>query len=376
MDKLIETSAVRKYVGLDVHKATIWIAVADAAGGEPRDLGSIAHDVPTLLKRLQGLGKPSELLVVYEAGPTGYGLVRRLRELGYWAEVVAPSLVPRAPGERVKTDRRDARKLARLGRVQELHYVAVPDARDEAIRDLSRAREDAVQARLKVRQQITALLLRHDQRYTGKTHWTLLYLRWLKQIEMAYPAQQLVLDEALHSLSSIDATVDRLTQGLDIEVTRWRYEPVVRALMSLRGIARIVAITLVAEIGDFGRFTHPRELMSYLGLVPSEHSSGPRTRRGKITKAGNGHARRMLIEAAWQYRFRAQEGRGLKQRLQERSSEQQRLSWKTQERLCQRYAALRKRELHPNKVCVAVARELVGFVWAMAKTVPISAVSA
>jgi transposase len=363
--------AVCKYVGLDVHKATICLGVADATGGEPRDLGSITHDAPTLLKRLQALGAPTELLVVYEAGPTGYGLVRRLRALGYQAQVVAPSLIPRAPGERVKTDRRDARKLARLARAGELHYVVVPDARDEAIRDLSRAREDAVQARLKVRQQITALLLRHDQRYAGKTHWTLTYLRWLRQLKLAYPAQQLVLEEALLSLASIEATLGRLTHGLDQQVTAWRYEPVVQALMGLRGIARIAAITLVAEIGDIGRFAHPRELMSYLGLVPSEHSSGPRTRRGKITKAGNGHARRMLIEAAWQYRFRPGEGRLLKQRLQERSDEQQRLSWKAQERLCQRYAALSRRQLHQNKVCVAVARELVGFVWAMARTVPV-----
>lgn len=372
MDKRNETQAVRKYVGLDVHKETIWLTAADAAGGEPRDLGSIAHDLPTLLKRLQALGGPGELVVVYEAGPTGYGLVRRLRALGYRAEVVAPSLIPRAPGERVKTDRRDAHKLSRLARAGELHYVVVPDARDEAIRDLSRAREDAVQARLKVRQQITALLLRHDQRYAGKTHWTLAYLRWLRQLKLAYPAQQLVLEEALLSLASIEATLARLTRGLDEQVTAWRFEPVVQALMGLRGIARIVAITLVAEIGDIGRFAHPRELMSYLGLVPSEHSSGPRTRRGKITKAGNGHARRMLIEAAWQYRFRPQEGKGLKQRLQECSGEQQRLSWKAQERLCQRFANLSRRQLHQNKVCVAVARELTGFVWAMARTVPAS----
>ncbi len=372
MDKRSETQAVRKYVGLDVHKATIWLTVADAAGGEPRDLGSIAHAVPTLLKRLQALGAPGELFVVYEAGPTGYGLVRRLRALGYQAHVVAPSLIPRAPGERVKTDRRDAHKLSRLARAGELRYVVVPDARDEAIRDLSRAREDAVQARLKVRQQITALLLRHDQRYDGKTHWTLTYLRWLRQLTLAYPAQQLVLEEALLSLASIDATLGRLTRGLDEQVAAWRYEPVVQALMGLRGVARIVAITLVAEIGDIGRFEHPRELMSYLGLVPSEHSSGPRTRRGKITKAGNGHARRMLIEAAWQYRFRPQEGKGLKQRLQAHSGEQQRLSWKAQERLCQRFADLSRRQLHQNKVCVAVARELTGFVWAMARTVPAS----
>lgn len=373
MDKRSETHAVRKYLGLDVHKATIWLAVADAAGGEPRDMGSIAHDVPTLLKRMQTLGAPSELFVVYEAGPTGYGLVRRLRALGYLAEVVAPSLIARAPGERVKTDRRDARKLARLARAGELHFVVVPDVRDEAIRDLSRAREDAVQARLKVRQQIAALLLRHDHRYPGKTHWTQTHLRWLKTLRMAYPAQQMVLQEALQSLSSIEATLSRLTQGLDAEVTRWRFEPVVQALMSLRGIARIVAITLVAEIGDIGRFGHPRELMAYLGLVPSEHSSGARTRRGKITKAGNGHARRMLIEAAWQYRFRPHIGRDLKQRLASCSSEQQRLSWKAQERLCQRYAALTQRQLHQNKVCVAVARELVGFVWAMATTASIRA---
>ena len=365
--------AIRKHVGLDVHKATIWPCVAEAEGGEVRDLGSMAHDVPGLLKRLRGLGDPAEIHVVYEAGPTGYGLLRALREHGYRADVVAPSLMPRAPGERVKTDRRDARKLARLARAGELHYVVVPDARDEAIRDLSRAREDAVAARLVIRQQIMALLLRHGMIYSGRTHWTKAHMSWLRERTMAYPAQQAVLDEALHSLASVDGTLGRLTKGLSEQTATWRFRPVVDALMSLRGMAEVAATTIVAEIGDIGRFAHPRELMAWLGLVPSEHSSGPRVRRGSITKAGNTHARHILVEVAWHYRFRAHIGPALKRRQSNCTADQQRLAWKTQERLCKRFADLKKRGLHSNKINVAVARELAGFIWAMARTVPITA---
>jgi transposase len=364
--------AIRKHVGLDVHKASIALAVADSDGGEVRDLGVIEHDAHGLLKRLQALGKPEELHVVYEAGPTGYGLVRLLREPGYQADVVAPSLTPRAPGERVKTDRRDARKLTRLARAGELRYVVVPDARDEAIRDLSRAREDAVKARLVVRQQINALLLRHGIVYPERTRWSKAHMLWLRKQSMAHPAQQVVLDEALQSLASVEGTLDRLTRGLHEHTASWRFRRVVEALMGLRGLDTIGAIALVAEIGDIGRFEHPRELMAWLGLVPSEYSSGPRVRRGSITKAGNTHARRMLVEAAWHHRFRARIGPNLQRRLKACSDEQQRLSWKAQQRLCQRFANLQKRGLQKNKINVAIARELAGFVWAMARTVPVT----
>jgi transposase len=367
MSTLIEISGARKFVGLDVHKERISVSVADAEGGDTRDLGSIRTDAQAVAKVLKRLGSPAELLVVYEAGPTGYGLCRWLRAQGYRAEVIAPSLVPRAPGERIKTDRRDAAKLARLARAGELHWVTVPDERDEAMRDLTRAREDVVEARLRVRQQINALLLRHGVNFPGKTRWTAAHLRWLKQVQLKYPAQQLVLEESLQALAALDAMLNRLQAGIQGELADWRFASVVKALMALRGIAEIAAVTLVAEIGDIRRFAHPRELMAFLGLVPGEHSTGGRIRRGAITRAGNAHARRMLVEAAWQYRFRAHEGKALLQRLKEQPPAVQRLSWKTQERLCRRYQRLSGRGLHQNKVCVAVARELAGFVWAMAR---------
>jgi transposase len=369
---LINTSGICKFVGLDVHKERVSACVADAAGGDVRDLGSMRADVRSLEKILKKLGPPESLLVVYEAGPTGYGVCRWLREHGYRAEVIAPSLIPQAAGDRIKTDRRDAAKLARLARAGELHWVTVPDERDEAMRDLTRAREDVVEARLRVRQQINALLLRHGVIYPGKSRWTAAHATWLKTLRLKHAAQQWVLEEALQSLASLDAQLHRLETGIDQELATWRFAPVVKALEGLRGIARIAAVTLTAEIGDIRRFAHPRELMAFLGLVPSEHTSGNRIRRGRITRAGNAHARRMLVEAGWQYRFRAQEGKRMRQRLNELPVSLQRLSWRAQERLCGRYRRLSGRGLHQNKVCVAVARELAGFIWAMAREVEVA----
>jgi len=358
---------IRIDVGLDVHKDTIAAAVAEAGGGEARYVGTLSHDVPKVLKLLKGYGEPSSVRVVYEAGPTGYGLYRELRAKGYECQVVAPSLIPKRSGVRIKTDRRDSVGLARLSRSGELTPVWVPDACDEAMRDLVRAREDAVQTRHAARMQLKAFLLRHTVRYSGKSSWTQAHQRWLATVSFGAPAQQLAFTEYWQAVTASDERVARLTQALREAVVGWRFEAVVQALMSLRGLDVISAASLVAEIGDIARFDTARSLMSYLGLVPSEHSSGPQVRKGAITKTGNAHARRLLTEAAWNYRFPARIARVLRVRQEAQPGPIRAMSWKAQLRLCGRFRALSARGLHQNKVCVAIARELAGFVWAIAR---------
>jgi len=360
-------TGIRKYVGLDVHKATVSIAVADAQAGEVRDVSTVANDLHAIRTVLRKLGGPGALRVVYEAGPTGYGLYRWLVAEGYAAQVIAPSLIPRKAGDRVKTDRRDARLLARLARAGELTPIQIPDVADEAVRDLSRAREDLVEARTSARQRLQALLLRHGMVFSGKTRWTKAHDRWLSTLAFASPAQQTAFTEYWEAVKRADAAIERLTQALRDAVQAWQWQPVVTALMAMRGFDLVAAVTVVAELGDVRRFTHPRELMAYLGLVPSEHSSGATRRKGGITKTGNGHVRRIMIEASWCYRFPARIGKGLNERQQGQADAICDLSWKAQHRLCRRFSALRARGLHQNQVCVAVARELAGFIWAMAR---------
>jgi transposase len=369
MNEVNDATVICKFVGLDTHKDSITVGVADAAGGEPRHVTKIAHDLRALAKVLERLGPPATLRVVYEAGPTGYGLYRWLLASGYSAAVIAPSLIPKRAGERIKNDRRDACKLAGLERAHELRAVTVPDERDEALRDLTRAREDAVEARHRARQQLKALLLRHGVRYSGKSAWSGAHERWLARVKLPHPVQQEVFTEYWQAVQSADARVARLTARLHEAVREWRWSAVVDALMSLRGIDRVAAATLVAELGDLGRFLHPRELMGYLGLVPSEHSSGAQIARGSITKTGNLHARRMLVEVAWHYRHPARVGRALQQRQEQTAASEalRALSWRAQLRLTRRFRVLTARGLHTNKACVAVARELAGFVWAVAR---------
>jgi transposase len=362
------TEGITKHVGLDVHRASTAIAVASEVG-RGRYVGTVGSQLSELLSVLEGLGEASALKVVYEAGPCGYGLVRQLRVHGYACEVIAPSKVARRPGERVKTDRRDAIHLAEQSRAAALTAIWVPEEADEAIRDLSRAREDAVRARLKARQQLGAMLLRHGRSYRGKTNWTAAHERYLAQLSFLYPAQAFAYVEYRQAVSESEARVRRLTEALKEQVAGWRMCPVVAALMTLRGIDVVAATTLVAELGDLRRFAHPSELMSFLGLVPSEHTSGRARRLGAITRTGNGHARRMLVEAAWNYRFPARIGRALQARQEGQPQAVRDLSWRAQTRLCRRYRALRARGVTQNKVCVAVARELAGFIWAVARAV-------
>ena len=357
--------AIKFFVGLDVHKDTIAMAVAEAGRQPARALGTVAHHVPRLLKALARLGAPHQVHIVYEAGPTGYGLQRALADKGYVCEVIAPSMIPRCPGDRIKTDRRDCLLLAQNARSGQLHPIWVPQPADEAIRDLARAREDAVQARQKTRVTLKAFLLRHDLRFAGRTGWTKAYYRWLASLSLAEDASQIALAEYLLAEQAADQRVQRLTQALSQSISGWRFAPVVQALQALRGIALVSAITLVAEIGDLRRFEHPRKLMGYLGLVPSERSSGSRVSRGGITKAGNRHARKMLTEAAWNYRFRARIAGQLNARQGELAAGLREIGWKAQLRLTRRFAALQARGVQPNKICVAIARELSGFIWAI-----------
>jgi transposase len=351
------------FVGLDTHAASTAIGVAEPGRDAPRFVGTVGPRFAELTKALAKLGKPSTLMIVYEAGPCGYALARELIGADYRCEVVAPSKVPRRPGDRVKTDRRDALMLASLARAGELTPVNVPDERDEAMRDLSRARVDAVRARLKARQQLKALLLRHGRRYTGKSSWTAAHERYLATLSFAHHAQDIAFVEYRQTVSEAQARVQRLSEALTQEIQHWRMQPLVHALMSLRGVDQLVATTLVAELGDFRRFAHPRHLMGYLGLVPSEHTSGERRRLGAITKTGNTHARRVLIEAAWNYRFPPRITAPLQKRQEQQPAHIRAIAWRAQLRLTHRYRRLKARGLQHNKICVAIARELAGFLW-------------
>ncbi|HJV96434.1 MAG TPA: IS110 family transposase [Albitalea sp.] len=357
---------IKVHAGLDVHKDSIAIGAAEPGRTPGRVVGTIAHDVPKLLKQLAKLGGPTRVHVVYEAGPTGYGLQRALAAQGYACEVIAPSKTPRRPGDRIKTDRRDCVQLAECSRAGQLRPVWIPQPEDEALRDLARAREDAVNSRRQMRQQLKGFLLRHDVRYPGKTSWIKSYYRWLGTLNFGDGAAQTAFTEYWLAVQAADQRMQRLDQALRDAVKGWRFEPVVAALQALRGIDVTSAIALVAEIGDFSRFEHPRKLMGYLGLVPSEHSSGEKVSRGSITKTGNAHARRLLTEAAWNYRFKARIGERAQQRQESLPEHIRALGWKAQLRLTRRFAVLHGRGVHINKVCVAVARELVGFIWAIA----------
>ena len=287
---------------------------------------------------------------------------------GHDCVVVAPSLIPRKPGERIKTDRRDASNLARLHRAGELTPVWVPDPAHEAVRDLVRARQASVRALRQARQQLSGFLLRHGHHY-NRLAWTQMHRRWLAGLRFEQPVHHLVLEDCIATIEAAAARRDRLEASIEAALPQWSLAPVVRALQALRGMALIAAVTLIAELGDITRFNNPRQLMAYLGLVPSEHSSGTTRRQGAITKAGNGSARRMLIEAAWSYRFPARISRELLLRQEGLAKPIRDTAWKAQERLCGRYRKLARAGKPPNVVTAAIARELAGFVWAIARQV-------
>lgn len=362
------------YVGLDVHKEDVVVAVAEGGlRGAVRDYGRIAN-TPAALTRLVGkLGRDGVTLrFCYEAGPCGYGIQRQLSAAKHDCVVVAPSLIPKRPGDRVKTDRRDAASLAKLHRAGELTSVWVPDAGHEAIRDLVRARLDAVHALRRARQQVSGFLLRQGCHY-GRLAWTKLHRRWLAGLTFEQALHHVVLEDYIQAVEAAEARRDRLTAQIEACLLEWTLAPVVAALQTMRGMALVNAATIIAELGDLARFANPRQLMAYLGLVPSEHSSGASVKRGGITKAGNNAARRVLIEAAWTYRFPARLSRELLLRQESQAKSIREIAWKAQLRLCARYRKLARTGKPANVVTTAIARELAGFIWAIARQVPLAA---
>ena len=363
------------FVGMDVHKDSIEIAIAEQGrNAEVRSYGRIDGTLEALDKVARKLvSKGGRLHFVYEAGPCGYEIYRHLTAKGCDCSVVAPSRIPKKSGDRIKNDRRDALTLARLDRAGELTPVYVPTAEDEAIRDLTRAREDCKIDEKRSKQRLLSFLLRTGFRYTGKSTWSKAHMRWLSDIKMPHPSQQIVLQEYIDAITENIQRVERLTDQIRLLLPQWRMFPVVEALQALRGVSLIVASTTISELGDLTRFENPRELMSYLGLVPSEHSSGPKTRRGSITKSGNGHVRRVLVEASWAYRLPARVSRVLLKRQEGVAKSVCDISWKAQVRLCGRYKRLWAKGKLKQVIVTAIARELCAFMWAIAQEIEIPA---
>ena len=356
-----------RFLGLDVHAETIAVAIAEP-DGEVRSLGTIANRTESIRKLLKKLGPVEQLKACYEAGPTGYVLYWQLAELGVRCEVIAPTLVPMKAGDRVKTDRRDAERLARSYRSGDLTPVWVPNEGSEALRDLVRAREAAKQDQLRARHRLSKFLLRTGQRpAAGVKAWTQAYVNWVKQIHFTQAARESTLLDYLHEVEHMAERVKRLEQAIAdaVQVASPQMQEVVRGLQALRGIAQISAVTLVAELGELSRFASARQLMGYSGAVPSEDSSGQRTRRGSITKTGNAHLRRIAIEAAWSYRLRPGVGPALRKRQEGVSEEIKEIAWKAQHRLHKRYTRLAAAGKDQRKIITAVGRELLGFIWAI-----------
>lgn len=357
-----------RWIGLDVHAETIAVAVAETSG-DVRSLGVIANRPEAIRALVRKLGRPERLRACYEAGPTGYVVYWLLTSLGVRCDVVAPTLIPVKAGDRVKTDRRDAEKLARLHRSGELTAVWVPDAEHEALRDLVRAREAAKADQLRARHRLQKFLLRHGWRApSGIRAWTLKHLAWIKgHVRFEHTAQEATLLDYLAEVDHAVERIERLEKAIDaalLEVPA-KMRAVIEGLQTLRGVARLTAVTIVSELGELSRFQKARQLMGYSGLVPSEHSSGEKTRRGGITKTGNSHLRRVLTEAAWSYRVRPAIGAALRKRQLAQSERVKEMAWKAQHRLHDTFRRMLGKGKPAQKVVTAVSRELVGFVWAI-----------
>lgn len=359
------------YVGLDVHKATISITTAEEGrDGEVRFVGAVPNtpaDVAKLAKKL-GQGR-QRLEFCYEAGGCGYGIYRQLVALGHGCTVAAPSMMARKPGDRIKTDRRDSQKLALQHRAGDLTAVWVPDEVHEALRDLVRARTDAMMQLMRARQQLLSFLLRHRRSYEGGKNWTLRHRRWLAGQAFEQEAHRIVFQDYLEAVWAAHDRRDQLEARIAATLPSWSLASLVEALRALRGLDLISAVTFVAAIGDINRFETPRHLMAYLGLVPSEQSSGERVRRGGITKTGNREARRMLVEAAWSYRYPARISMGKTDIVVHQPKQVRDIAWKAQIRLCDRYRKLTAAGKKPTVVVAAIARELSGFIWAIGQAV-------
>jgi transposase len=356
-----------RFLGLDVHAETIAVAIAEP-NGEVRSLGTIPNRGESVRKLIRKFGPADQLRACYEAGPTGYVLYWQLTGLGVECAVVAPTLVPVKSGDRVKTDRRDALKLARCHRAGDLTAVWVPDEGTEALRDLVRAREAAKQDQLRARHRLSKFLLRTGQRpASGIKTWTQRYMAWVRQLVYAQPGQAAALLDYVHEVEHMGERVRRLEAAISeaVKLASPRMQEAVRALQALRGIAEISAVTIVSELGQISRFQSARQLMGYSGAVPGENSSGQSVRRGPITKTGNAHLRRIAVEAAWSYRLRPGVGPKLRQRQQGVPEEIKEIAWKAQIRLSKRYARLAAAGKDQRKIVTAVARELLGFIWAI-----------
>jgi transposase len=359
------------YVGLDTSKLHNAVAIAEAGrDGEVRYLGEIDNTAEATARLVRKLSaRHAHLEFCYEAGPTGYGLYRQLTGLGHDCIVAAPSLIARKPGDRVKTNRRDALSLARQLRAGDLTAVWVPDARHEAMRELTRARGAAKRDQQAKGQQGSSMLLRLGRHYPGRKTWGKTHMRWLAGQQLEHLEQRLALEEMLLAVRQAADRVQRLEQAIRAAVPDWSLAPLVTALMALRGVDFIAATTLLAEIGDLSRFRTPGELMAWLGLVPSEHSTGERVRRGPITKTGNRRARRMLIQCAWSYRHPPRVGSDKLAKVAATPEVVREIAWKAQTRLTARYRALCRAGKLDVVAITAVARELAAFIWAIARAV-------
>lgn len=355
-----------RFVGLDVHKDTIVMAVAEEGQSEAVALGTFPHDVAKVVKRLVKMeADVSRWRVCYEAGPTGFGLCRRLKKAGIDCVVVAPSLVPQQAGVRVKTDRRDARRLAHFLRSGDLTAVWVPDEQTEALGDLERSRDDAKNAERVARHQLDKFLLRNERVFRDGRSWTMRHSAWLKPQKFDDPCKQCVMDDDVKAVEDATERVKRLSKEIEHFVERTALAPLVTALKSFRGISTLSAVVIAAEIGDLRRFPTARQFMAFVGLVVSEHSSGKTIQRGPLTRTGNSHVRRILVEAAQHYRHRPTLNAALRERQAGVSSEVTAIAWKAQQRLCKRLTYLLEQNQPRNKAIAAVARELAGFVWAV-----------
>ena len=366
------------FIGLDTHKEFIEVAyIEDQRGAQPTHFGRISSakvTIKKLIRNFESKYPDATLHFVYEAGPCGYWIYRLITSLGHCCYVVAPSLIPKKPGERIKTDKRDALKLAKLLKSEDLTPIYVPEPEDEAVRDLSRAREVAMKDLKDAKFQLKALLLRNNINYSGTANWSLKHLRWLTELVLPHPAQQIVLQEFIQTINERTARLSRLVNELSHHVHQWRYYPVVKAIQAMRGVRLLVATGVVAELGDLTRFDHPRKLMSYLGLVPSEHSSGGKRHIGAITKCGNGRARRLLVEGAHSYRHTANISTELQKRQEGLPKQIVDIAWQAQLRLCKRYKKLIYKGKHYNLVVTAIAREMIAYIWAITKQVVLSPV--
>ena len=366
------------FVGLDTAKEHTEVAYTfEDRSHQPCLLSKIRstkQGVEKLARQLQSKHPGATLYFIYEAGPCGYWIYRLLTRLGHQCFVVAPSLIPKKPGTRIKTDKRDALMLAQLLKTGDVQPIYVPEPEDEAIGDLSRARERAMRDLNDAKYQLKALLLRNHIQYPGTANWSLKHLRWLTELILPYPAQQMVLQEMIQTVNERLARLRRLDEELSHQVSLWRYYPVVKALQAMRGIRLLVAAGVVCEVGDLTRFESPRKLMAYLGLVPSEYSTGGHRRLGGLTKTGNPRARRLLVEGAHSYRYSANISTELQKRQEGLPQTIIDIAWKAQLRLCKRYQRLMKRGKHQNLVKAAIAREMTAYIWAIAKEVVLPAI--